>query len=51
MSSLLVSMEEELQAFLKLIIPSARCLKSNSICTHLDVKERPEASIGINFSP
>jgi hypothetical protein len=51
MSSLPVSVEEELQASLKLIIPSARCLKSNSICTHLDVKERLEVSIGINFSP
>jgi hypothetical protein len=51
MSSLPTSVEEELQASLKLIIPSARCLKSNSICTHLDVKERLEVSIGINFSP
>ncbi len=44
-------MEEEFQAFLELIIPSVRCLRSNSICTHLDVKERPEVSIGINSSP
>jgi hypothetical protein len=48
---LLVSVEEELQVFLELIIPNARCLKSNSICTHLDVKERLEVLIGINFSP
>ncbi len=42
---------EELQAFLELIIPTARCLKSNSIYTHIDVKERLEVSIGINSSP
>jgi hypothetical protein len=51
MSSLPISVEEELQAFLELIIPSARCLRSNSICTHLDVKKRLEVSIGINLSP
>jgi len=51
MSFLPVSMEEELQAFLELIVPNARCLRSNSICIHLDVKERLEVSIGINFSP
>jgi hypothetical protein len=35
-------MEEELQAFLELIILNATSLKSNSICTHLDVMERPK---------
>ncbi len=44
-------MEEDLQASLKLIIFSVRCLKSNSICTHLDVKEKLEVSTRINFSP
>jgi hypothetical protein len=51
MSFLPVSVEEELQAFLELIVPNARCLRSNSICIHLDVKERLEVSIGINFNP
>jgi hypothetical protein len=51
MSFLLVSVEEELQTFLKLIILSVTCLISNSICTHVDVKENPKVSIGINFSP
>jgi len=44
MSSLPIS-EEELQAFLELIIFNATCLRSNSICTHLNVKERPEVLI------
>jgi len=48
---LLVSVEEELQTFLKLIILSVTCLISNSICTYVDVKENFKVSIGINFSP
>jgi hypothetical protein len=43
-------MEEELQSFLKLIIPSATCLRYNAICIHLDVKERLEVSIKVNSS-
>jgi hypothetical protein len=50
MSFLPTLVEEELQAFLKLIIPSATCLRSNSIYTHLDVKEIFEVSIRINSS-
>jgi len=41
---------EELQAFLKLIIPSVTCLRSHSIYTHRDVKERLEVSTGVNSS-
>jgi hypothetical protein len=44
-------MEEELQTFLELIIPSATCLISNSICNHVNGNEKHEVSIGINFSP
>jgi hypothetical protein len=51
MSSLPTSMEEELQAFLELIICNVTCLSSNSICIHLDVKERLELSVQINSSP
>jgi hypothetical protein len=51
MSYLPASMEEELQAFLELIIHHVTCLRSNSICTHLDVKERLELSVQVNSSP
>jgi hypothetical protein len=50
MYSLPTLVEEELQAFLKLIIPNVTCLISNSICTPLDVKKRHEVSIGVNSS-
>jgi len=51
MSSLPTSMEEELQAFLELIIRNVTCLRSGSISTHLDVKERLELSIQVNSNP
>ncbi len=44
-------MEEGLQGFLELIIRNVTYLRSNSICTHLDVKERLELSIQVNSSP
>jgi len=50
MSSLPTLVEENLQAFLKLIIPSATCLRSNSICTHPDLKKSLKVSIGVNSS-
>lgn len=51
MSSLLTLVEEELQAFLESIIANVTCLRSDSICTHLDVKEKSKVSIGINSCP